>query len=124
MLLHTFSKFDSDLLKQCAQPLLKGLSDCCKGPNGLRSELASSPDFWAILQQLHRVPEAAGDVFQLVEDLTTSPQPGISADNYEAAIALLNEFATAAQVGAVEEQRRDQAARRGKAAPKSNKKPE
>jgi golgi-specific brefeldin A-resistance guanine nucleotide exchange factor 1 len=70
------------------------------------------------------VPEAAGDVFQLVEDLTTSSQPGITADNYEAAIALLNEFATAAQVGAVEEQRRDQAARRGKAPPSKTKKPE
>lgn len=66
------------------------------------------------------MPEAAGDVFQLVEDLTTSPQPGITADNYEAAIALLNEFATAAQVGAIQEQRHDQATRRGKA-PKSKK---
>lgn len=103
--------------------MLKGLSDCCKGPIGLRSELASSPDFWAILQQLLRVPEAAGDVFALVEDLTTSTQPGITADNYEAAIAILNEFATAAQVGAVQEQRHDQAARRGKHQPKA-KKPE
>jgi len=60
------------------------------------------------------VPEAAGDVFQLVEDLTTSTQPGITADNYEAAIALLNEFATAAQVGAREEQLHDQATKRGK----------
>jgi len=118
--LHTFSSFDPELLKQCAQPLLKGLSDCCKGPNGLRSELASSPDFWAILNTLFRVPEAAGDVFQLVEELTTSAQPGITADNYEAAIALLNEFATAAQIGAVQEQQQDQAARRGKA-PKSKK---
>jgi brefeldin A-resistance guanine nucleotide exchange factor 1 len=49
-----------------------------------------------------------------VEDLTTSSQPGITADNYEAAIALLNEFATAAQIGAREEQLYDQAARRGK----------
>ncbi|KAF2273587.1 Sec7-domain-containing protein [Westerdykella ornata] len=123
VLLHTISKFDSDLLKQCAQPLLKGLSDCCRGPSGLRSELASSPDFWIILSQLSSVPEAAGDVFQLVEDLTTSAQPGITADNYEAAISLLNEFATAAQVGAIEEQRHDHAVRRGKAPPKS-KKPE
>jgi hypothetical protein len=59
------------------------------------------------------VSEASGDVFALVEDLTTSLQPGITADNYEAAIALLNEFATAAQVGAREEQLYDQA-RRGK----------
>lgn len=62
-------------------------------------------------------------MFQLVEDLTTSAQPGITADNYEAAIALLNEFATAAQVGAVEEQKHDQAVRRGKV-PSKTKKPE
>ena len=60
------------------------------------------------------MPDAAGDVFALVEDLTTSTQPGITADNYEAAISLLNEFATAAQVGARDEQLFDQAARRGK----------
>ncbi|KAF2451285.1 hypothetical protein P171DRAFT_375329 [Karstenula rhodostoma CBS 690.94] len=122
VLLHTFSKFDEELLKQCASPLLKGLADCLKGPNGLRVELASSPDFWAILNKLQRVPEAAGDVFQLVEDLTTSSLPGVTADNYEAAIALLNEFATTAQVGARQEQLYDQAVRRGKA-PKP-KKPE
>ncbi|KAF1964602.1 Sec7-domain-containing protein [Bimuria novae-zelandiae CBS 107.79] len=122
VLLHTFSKFDEELLKQCASPLLKGLADCLKGLNGLRVELASSPDFWAILNKLQRVPEAAGDVFQLVEDLTTSSLPGLTADNYEAAIALLNEFATTAQVGARQEQLYDQAVRRGKA-PKS-KKPE
>lgn len=122
-MLHTFSKFDAELLKECAQPLLAGLSDCCKGPQGLRSELASSPDFWVILHQLHSVPEAAGDVFQLVEELATGSQPGITADNYESAIALLNEFATAAQIGAVQEQRHELAIKRGKASPKS-KKPE
>ena len=90
------------------------MTDCCKGPIALRNELAGSPDFWTILNRLASVPEAAGDVFQLVEDLTTSTQPGITADNYEAAIALLNEFATAAQVGAREEQLHDQATRRAK----------
>jgi len=114
VLLHTFSSFNDALLQECAQPVLKGLTDCCKGPNALRSELAGSPDFWTILNRLLNVPEAAGDVFQLVEDLTTSTQPGITADNYEAAIALLNEFATAAQVGAREEQLHDQATKRGK----------
>lgn len=64
----------------------------------------------------------AGDVFQLVEELTTSTSNGITADNYEAAIALLNEFATAAQVGARDEQLHDQAVRRGKGA--RTKKPE
>lgn len=114
VLLHTFSSFSDALLQECAQPILKGLTDCCKGPNALRSELTGSPDFWTILNRLSNVPEAAGDVFQLVEDLTTSSQPGITADNYEAAIALLNEFATAAQVGARDEQLYDQAAKRGK----------
>lgn len=89
----------------------------------MRSELAGSPDFWTILNRLSSVPEAAGDVFQLVEDLTTSSQPGITADNYEAAIALLNEFATAAQVGARDEQLYDQATRRGGKGSKT-KKPE
>ncbi|KAF1919808.1 hypothetical protein BDU57DRAFT_513096 [Ampelomyces quisqualis] len=114
VLLHTLSSFKDSLLNECSQPFLKGLTDCCKGPNALRSELAGSPDFWSILSRLSSVPEAAGDVFALVEDLTTSTQPGITADNYEAAIALLNEFATVAQVGAREEQLFDQAARRGK----------
>ncbi|KAF2129257.1 Sec7-domain-containing protein [Dothidotthia symphoricarpi CBS 119687] len=122
VLLHTFSSFNEALLTECSQPLLQGLTDCCKGPNGLRSELAGSPDFWTILSRLSGVPDAAGDVFQLVEDLTTSPQPGITADNYEPAIALLNEFATSAQVGAREEQLHDQASRRSKG-PKT-KKPE
>jgi brefeldin A-resistance guanine nucleotide exchange factor 1 len=65
------------------------------------------------------VTDSAGDVFALVEDVTTS---SITADNYEAAIALLNEFATAAQTGAREEQLYDQAARRGGKA--KSKKPE
>jgi len=105
-------------LHSCSQPILAGLSDCCKGPNALRSELAGSPDFWTILSRLSSVPDSAGDVFALVEDVTSS---SITADNYEAAIALLNEFATAAQVGAREEQLYDQAARRGG---KKAKKPE
>ncbi|KAF2198263.1 Sec7-domain-containing protein [Delitschia confertaspora ATCC 74209] len=114
VILHSFSSFNPDLLKQCAGPLLKGISECCKGSSGLRSELSSSPDFWTILNTLQTVPEAAGDVFQIVEDLATSERAGISADNYEAAMNLFNEFATAAQIGAALEQRYDQAVRRGK----------
>jgi brefeldin A-resistance guanine nucleotide exchange factor 1 len=114
VVLHTFSSFDQELLKQCAEPLLKGLSECCKGSSGLRSELSNSPDFWTILNTLQAVPEAAGDVFQIVEELASSARPGICADNYESAMNLFNEFATAAQVGAILEQRYDQAVRRGK----------
>jgi golgi-specific brefeldin A-resistance guanine nucleotide exchange factor 1 len=128
-LLHTLSTFDEDLLKHCAGPLLKGLSDCCKGSSDLRMELATSPDFWSILNKLRRIPEVAGEVFQLVEDLTTSSQPGITADNFQLAIALLNEVASAAQIGAAQEQQfdkaeqqYDQAKKRGKAS--KPKKPE
>ncbi len=116
VVLHTFSKFDQDLIKQCAPLLLKGLSDCINGPSGLRNEMANSPDFWSLLHALLPVTEASADVFRIVEGLITSPRPGITADNYEAAIALLNEFATAGSVGATEEQRRDPAARRGRQA--------
>ncbi|KAF2459147.1 cytohesin-2 [Lineolata rhizophorae] len=124
ILLHTFSTFDDDLLRQhAATPLLRGLIKCVKAPcTGLRSELANSPDFWQILHQLHGVPDAAADVFALVEELAApnggEVGVGISADNYEAAIALLNEFATAGSAGAADEQRRDReqhaAGRRGK----------
>ncbi|EON60989.1 hypothetical protein W97_00199 [Coniosporium apollinis CBS 100218] len=116
VVLHTFSKFDQDLIKQCAPLLLKGLSDCINGPSGLRNEMANSPDFWSLLHALLPVTEASADVFRIVEELITSPRPGITADNYEAAIALLNEFATAGSVGATEEQRQDPAARRGRQA--------
>jgi len=115
VVLHSISSFDQDLLKQIAMPVLKGLSDCVKGPTGLRNEIVTSPDFWSILFTLHTMAEAAADVYSIVDELANSPKPGITADNYEAAVSLLNAFATEASVGAIDEQRRDQAARRGKA---------
>ncbi|KAF2754597.1 Sec7-domain-containing protein [Pseudovirgaria hyperparasitica] len=105
IVLHALSSFDGDLLKQCAEPLLKGLLACISGPQGLRNEMAGSPDFWSILHSLRTIPEAAPGVFKVVEDLAGSVQTGISADNYEATVVLLNEFATAASVGAIYEQR-------------------
>ncbi|KKY23719.1 putative guanine nucleotide exchange factor [Diplodia seriata] len=114
VILHTFATFDQDVLKQVAPTLLKGLLDCINGPISLRNELVNSPDFWTLLRTLHTSPEVAADVFQVAESLTLSNPPGICADNYEAAIALLNGFATAGSAGAIEEQRGDAKRQRGK----------
>jgi len=53
-------------------------------------------------------------VFELLEDVTVGRPSAISADNYESAVALLNDYATAGSVGAVQEQKLDKAARRPK----------
>jgi hypothetical protein len=67
----------------------------------------TSPDFWAILQTLAGNPEAASTVFEILEAGITSTPPAIMADNYEAALSLLNEFASIASIGAVAEQQND-----------------
>lgn len=56
----------------------------------------TSPDFWRLLHALSRNPEAAAMVFEILEKGTSGSPPAIMADNYEAAIELLNEFASAA----------------------------
>ena len=93
---------------------MKGLVECIDGPPGLRNEMANSPDFWTILRRLRPAPDAAEGVFDILERLVNSTPSGITADNYEPLVVLLNDFATAGSVGAVQEQQRDQAARKGK----------
>lgn len=115
VVLHTISSFNRDLLKECAQPILKGLSECVKSPTGLRKEIATSPDFWAVLQSLQPLPEVAPSVFDILEDVTGGTSAAITADNYEPAITLLNTFATAGSTGAAREARQEQPARRGRA---------
>lgn len=56
----------------------------------------TSPDFWAILRTLAGRPESAALVFGILERGITGDPQAILADNYEAAISLLNDFATAA----------------------------
>ena len=80
----------------------------------LRKEITRSPDFWSILQNLHQVREVSGPVFKLLEDVTIGSPSAVSADNYECAVALLNDYATAGSVGAVQEQRLDKTGRRSK----------
>ncbi len=67
----------------------------------------TSPDFWVILKTLAKNAEAAPVVFAILESGVSGTPPTIMADNYVAAIALLNEFATLASVGAAGEQKTD-----------------
>lgn len=76
--------------------ILSGLAICTDEPGPLRSEMMKSPDFWAILGILARNPNSAASVFAILENGATGNPPAIIADNYEAAIALLNYFACAA----------------------------
>lgn len=65
----------------------------------------TSPDFWFILGTLAPHPTSSATVFEILESGVSGSPPAILADNYEAAIMLLNEFASAASVGAAAEQR-------------------
>ena len=114
VVLHTISSFDEDLLKLSALPVLKGVFDCLQGPSGLRKEMATSPDFWAILHSLHQETEATPVVFDILENVIIGSPSAITSDNYESAISLLNEFATAGSIGAAQEQKRGEALRRGR----------
>lgn len=114
VILHLISSFDEDLLKQSALPVLKGMFECIQGPSGLRKEMSTSPDFWVILRHLHLENEATLVVFDILEDIVTGSPSAITSDNYELAISLLNDFATAGSVGAAQEQKRDDALRRGR----------
>lgn len=82
--------------------------------------MLNSPDFWAILKTIHSVDEVAPSVFQVMEDLSAGNFSSITADNYEAAVILLNDFASAGSVGSILEQRQDAVSKRGKPA-KQNK---
>jgi golgi-specific brefeldin A-resistance guanine nucleotide exchange factor 1 len=114
VIIHSFSSFNQDLLSRSAIPLIHGIIDCMKyGSSSLRSEMSATPDFWAILLTLHAVPEASPYVFRVLEYLCAPPHTGITVDNYEPALKLLDGFASLGSVGAADEQRRDSATVRG-----------
>ncbi|KAI1131294.1 Sec7-domain-containing protein [Nemania abortiva] len=105
VLLHTISSFPRDMLAKTSQLVLQGLKVCIEQPGPLRSEIMTSPDFWLILRTLAGNPNSSPTVFDILEGGVSGSPSAIIADNYEAAIALLNEYATAAQVGAADEQK-------------------
>ncbi|CAG9946727.1 unnamed protein product [Clonostachys rosea f. rosea IK726] len=95
-LLHNISGLPHTTLAKGAALTLAGLSACIEQPGPLRSEIMTSPDFWAILRILARNRESSPLVFNVLEKGSTGNPPAIMADNYEAAISLLNDYATAA----------------------------
>ncbi|KAJ2998601.1 hypothetical protein NUW58_g273 [Xylaria curta] len=105
VLLHTISSFPRDMLAKTSQLVLQGLKICIEQPGPLRSEIMTSPDFWLILRTLAGNSNSSPTVFDILEGGVSGSPSAIIADNYEAAISLLNEYATAAQVGAAEEQK-------------------
>ncbi len=114
VILHGISSFDQDTLERVAVPIVKGLSRCVFDGNLLRNEITVSPDFWSILQRLHQHKDAAPLVFSLLKAIVDSNPPIVTADNYESAVALANEFISAGSVGYIEERHRDTLARRSK----------
>ncbi|TGJ85964.1 hypothetical protein E0Z10_g2814 [Xylaria hypoxylon] len=105
VLLHTISSFPREMLAKTSQLVLQGLKVCIEQPGPLRSEIMTSPDFWLILRTLAGNSTSSPTVFDILEGGVSGSPSAIIADNYEAAIALLNEYATAAQVGAADEQK-------------------
>ncbi|KAK4177000.1 hypothetical protein QBC36DRAFT_372703 [Triangularia setosa] len=115
ILLHTVSSFPKDILIKTSGLVLRGLKLCIEKPCPLRNEMMTSPDFWVILQTLATNPDSAEAVFEILETGVINSTPSaIMADNYEASLGLLNEFASMASVGAVAEQANDRRAGRGR----------
>jgi hypothetical protein len=76
----------------------------------------TSPDFWVLLRNLAGNNSSSAAVFEILEGGVSGTPSPIIADNYEAAIALLNDFASAAKVGAVAEQKGDAGSKRSRTA--------
>ncbi len=104
VLLHSVSSFPKEVLNETSELILRGLKLCIDEPGPLRSEVMTSPDFWGILGTLAQHVKCAAIVFEILESGVSGSPPAILADNYEAAITLLNAFASAASVGAAVEQ--------------------
>lgn len=114
VVLHAISSFDDGTIDRTAVSVVPGLSQIISSPEPLKNELANSPDFWSILQRLHRHKDESQNVFDILEKTVKADPPIIAADNYESAVSLANDFATAASVGAAQAQRRDAGSRRGR----------
>ncbi|KAK0672673.1 hypothetical protein QBC41DRAFT_379451 [Cercophora samala] len=124
ILLHTVSSFPKDTLVKTSGLVLRGLKLCIEKPCPLRNEMMTSPDFWVILQTLATNPDSAEAVFEILEKGVINSTPSaIMADNYEASLSLLNEYASMASVGAVAEQQNDRKVKGRKVIAKKLEKP-
>lgn len=61
----------------------------------------TSPDFWTVLRSLAIQRDTSEIVFELLERGTAGTPSAIMADNYDAAIAVLSDFASASWAAAV-----------------------
>jgi brefeldin A-resistance guanine nucleotide exchange factor 1 len=104
------------MLAKTSQLVLQGLKLCISQPGPLRSEIMTSPDFWVLLRSLAGNADSSPVVFEILEGGVSGTPSAIIADNYEAAIALLNDFASAAKVGAMAEQKGENGNRRPRSA--------
>ncbi|RDA90418.1 hypothetical protein CP533_6962 [Ophiocordyceps camponoti-saundersi (nom. inval.)] len=96
-LLHSISSLPQDLLFRASEMILQGLAICTDQPGPLRSEMMTSPDFWAIMRVLAGSPESAALVFRILEKGSMGSPPAIMAENYEPAVSLLVHFASGAK---------------------------
>ncbi|KIX04415.1 uncharacterized protein Z518_05283 [Rhinocladiella mackenziei CBS 650.93] len=113
VVLHAISSFDDAVLDRTAPTVTQGLTNTVANPGPLRNEITKSPDFWSTLQRLHQHKTEAESVFDILATLATSNPTAVTSDNFEAAIALANDFASAGSIGSIQEKRRDFAAKRG-----------
>ena len=116
VVLHTISSFDQNILESTALTVVSSLYKCIDEEAPLRSEIIKSPDFWSILQRLHQHENAASVVFDLLKTIIEFSPPVITADNYESAVNLANDFASAGSVAAATVNMSKEASRRTRTA--------
>src|SRR5690348_3234083 len=121
VVLHAISSFDDTVLDRTAPTITQGLTNAISTTTPLRNEITKSPDFWSTLQRLHQHKTEAEKVFDILTLLSTASPPNgdshdqaLTADNFESAINLANDFATAGSIGSIPEKRRDFAAKQGR----------
>lgn len=114
MVFHTIAGFNRSIMSKSASLILSGISHCIQEAGPLHNEIVTSPDFWLILRTLSTDQQASEIVFDILEDvIARQSPPSVMADNYEPAISLLNDFASAGSVGSVLEQKLDRKSKRG-----------
>lgn len=102
------SNLPKDMLSRSSMLLVQGLKACIDIPGALRHEIMTSPDFWSLMRIMASRHDAAPVAFELLERACIGVPPAVMADNYEAAILLLGEFATAAGRLVLAERKREQ----------------
>jgi brefeldin A-resistance guanine nucleotide exchange factor 1 len=114
VVLHTLSSLNRPTTEKAAVPIIKGLMLCLRKSRLLRNEIVNTPDFWSMIRNLQGIQGAAGGVFELLSEIMDDTPSAVTADNYEAAVLLLNDFATASGASVTIEPRRERNTRKVK----------